>query len=86
MGVYTVTGSASGMGHAVAEKLRAAGHRVIGVDIKDADVVAVCQLPKVAQAPATRYPLPVLATWTERCWPLASARPAARLTRNGSWR
>ncbi len=40
MGVYAVTGSASGMGYAVAEKLRAAGHRVIGVDLKDADVVA----------------------------------------------
>ncbi|SOJ55058.1 3-alpha-hydroxysteroid dehydrogenase/carbonyl reductase [Mycobacterium simulans] len=45
MGVYTVTGSASGMGHAVAEKLRAAGHRVIGVDIKDADVVADLSTP-----------------------------------------
>lgn len=40
MGVYAVTGSASGMGHAVAEKLRAAGHTVIGVDLEDADVVA----------------------------------------------
>lgn len=40
MGVYAVTGSASGMGRAVADKLRAAGHTVIGVDIKEADVVA----------------------------------------------
>jgi NAD(P)-dependent dehydrogenase (short-subunit alcohol dehydrogenase family) len=40
MGIYVVTGSASGMGYAAAEKLRAAGHRVIGVDIKKADVVA----------------------------------------------
>ncbi len=46
MGGYAVTGSASGMGHAVAEKLRAAGHRVIGVDIKDADVVADLSTPK----------------------------------------
>lgn len=45
MGVYAVTGSASGMGHAVAEKLRAAGHRVIGVDIRDADVVADLSSP-----------------------------------------
>lgn len=40
MGVYAVTGSASGMGKQVAEKLRGAGHRVIGVDIKEADIVA----------------------------------------------
>jgi NAD(P)-dependent dehydrogenase (short-subunit alcohol dehydrogenase family) len=40
MGVYAVTGSASGMGKAAADKLRAAGHTVIGVDIKDADIVA----------------------------------------------
>jgi NAD(P)-dependent dehydrogenase (short-subunit alcohol dehydrogenase family) len=40
MGTYVVTGSASGMGYAAAERLRAAGHSVIGVDIKEADVVA----------------------------------------------
>jgi NAD(P)-dependent dehydrogenase (short-subunit alcohol dehydrogenase family) len=40
VGVYAVTGSASGMGRAVADKLRAAGHTVIGVDVKEADVVA----------------------------------------------
>lgn len=40
MGTYLVTGSASGMGYAVAERLRADGHSVTGVDIKDADVVA----------------------------------------------
>lgn len=40
MGTYAVTGSASGMGAKVAEKLRAAGHTVIGVDVKDAEVVA----------------------------------------------
>ncbi|VEG54953.1 NAD-dependent epimerase/dehydratase [Mycolicibacterium aurum] len=40
MGTYVVSGSASGMGRAVAERLVAAGHSVIGVDIKDADVVA----------------------------------------------
>ncbi len=45
MGVYAVTGSASGMGHAVASKLGSAGHRVIGVDIKDADVVADLSTP-----------------------------------------
>jgi NAD(P)-dependent dehydrogenase (short-subunit alcohol dehydrogenase family) len=40
MGSYAVTGSASGMGRAVADKLRAAGHTVIGVDLRDAEVTA----------------------------------------------
>lgn len=40
MGVYAVTGAASGMGRAVADKLIAQGHRVIGVDIQDSDIVA----------------------------------------------
>lgn len=40
MGTYAVTGSASGMGRQAAEKLRGSGHRVIGVDIHDAEVVA----------------------------------------------
>lgn len=40
MGVYAVTGSASGMGASVVAKLTALGHRVIGVDIAGADVVA----------------------------------------------
>ncbi|EID13269.1 SDR family oxidoreductase [Mycolicibacterium phlei] len=34
MGVYVVSGSSSGMGLQAAEKLRAAGHTVIGVDVK----------------------------------------------------
>ncbi|MGB3696910.1 MAG: SDR family oxidoreductase [Gordonia sp. (in: high G+C Gram-positive bacteria)] len=40
MGTYVVTGSASGMGQASAQRLREDGHRVIGVDLADADVVA----------------------------------------------
>ncbi|WP_016906066.1 SDR family oxidoreductase [Streptomyces xiaopingdaonensis] len=40
MGTHVVTGSASGMGAASAARLREAGHRVIGVDLGDADVVA----------------------------------------------
>jgi NAD(P)-dependent dehydrogenase (short-subunit alcohol dehydrogenase family) len=40
MGVYAVTGSASGMGHEVAQRLCDAGHIVIGVDLKQADVIA----------------------------------------------
>ncbi|WP_101948867.1 SDR family oxidoreductase [Mycobacterium sp. 3519A] len=45
MGVYAVTGSASGMGRQAAEKLKAAGHTVIGVDVKEADVVADLSTP-----------------------------------------
>jgi NAD(P)-dependent dehydrogenase (short-subunit alcohol dehydrogenase family) len=37
---YAVTGAASGMGEAVARQLRAAGHRVIDVDIREATVTA----------------------------------------------
>jgi nucleoside-diphosphate-sugar epimerase len=37
VGTYAVTGSASGMGGAVAARLRAHGHTVIGVDIQPAD-------------------------------------------------
>ena len=40
MGTYVVTGSASGMGRQAALKLRADGHTVIGVDLRDAEVVA----------------------------------------------
>ncbi|MEB3048249.1 SDR family oxidoreductase [Mycolicibacter sp. MYC123] len=45
MGVYAVTGSASGMGKQAADKLRAAGHTVIGVDLREADVVANLSTP-----------------------------------------
>lgn len=37
---YVVTGAASGIGRATTEKLRAEGRTVVGVDIKDADIVA----------------------------------------------
>jgi NAD(P)-dependent dehydrogenase (short-subunit alcohol dehydrogenase family) len=40
VGVYAVTGAASGMGKAVAERLVAAGHVVLGVDIERAEVTA----------------------------------------------
>lgn len=40
-----LTGSASGMGAATRTRLEAAGHRVIGVDLHDADVVADLSTP-----------------------------------------
>ena len=52
MGTYAVTGSASGMGQAVAARLRANGHTVIGVDIKDADIVADLSTPAGRRAAA----------------------------------
>lgn len=50
MSTFVVTGSASGMGAASAERLRAAGHRVIGVDLRSADVVADLGTPGGRQA------------------------------------
>ncbi len=38
--IAMVTGSASGIGLAITELLRARGHRVIGVDLRDAEVIA----------------------------------------------
>ena len=40
MGIYAVTGSASGIGAATVTRLRADGHRVILVDIQQADIQA----------------------------------------------
>lgn len=45
MGTYAVTGSGSGMGEAVVERLRGSGHTVITVDLRDADVVADLSTP-----------------------------------------
>ena len=52
MGVYAVTGSASGMGHQVAQKLCNAGHTVLGVDIKQADITADLSTAEGRQAAA----------------------------------
>ncbi|MGW0044309.1 SDR family oxidoreductase [Rhodococcus sp. NPDC003348] len=54
MGVYAVTGSASGMGNAVVERLTAAGHTVVGVDIAGADVVADLSTPEGRRAAAEK--------------------------------
>ncbi len=40
MGVVAVTGSAGGIGGAIRARIEAAGHRVIGVDVRDAEVIA----------------------------------------------
>jgi NAD(P)-dependent dehydrogenase (short-subunit alcohol dehydrogenase family) len=45
MGTYAVTGAASGMGAEVVSRLRADGHAVITVDLRDADVVADLSTP-----------------------------------------
>src|SRR5438067_13159352 len=50
MGTIVVTGSASGMGATTSARLSRGGHRVIGVDLKDADVVADLSLPEGRQA------------------------------------
>ena len=40
MGTYAISGSASGMGAATRSRLEAAGHRVIGIDLRDEEVCA----------------------------------------------
>ena len=40
MGTIAITGSASGIGLATRQRLEAEGHRVIGVDLRDAEVIA----------------------------------------------
>ena len=46
MGTYAISGSASGMGRETAHRLRGDGHTVIGVDVKDADIVADLSTPR----------------------------------------
>lgn len=58
MGVYVVTGAASGMGQQAATKLKAQGHTVIAVDLKEGDVVADLSTPDGRRAAADQ----VLAT------------------------
>ncbi len=46
MGTICITGSASGMGAATTARLRDKGHTVIGVDVRDADIVADLGTPE----------------------------------------
>ena len=46
MGTYTVTGTASGMGAATRSRLLAAGHRVIGIDLREADIEVDLSTPE----------------------------------------
>lgn len=50
MGVIAVTGSASGMGRATVDLLSSRGHSVIGVDQRDADIVADLGTPEGRRA------------------------------------
>jgi NAD(P)-dependent dehydrogenase (short-subunit alcohol dehydrogenase family) len=43
---YVVTGSAGGIGRAAVDRLRADGHRVFGVDVRDADLLADLSTPE----------------------------------------
>lgn len=54
MGTIALTGSASGIGAATAARLRAAGHRVIGIDLRDADVACDLGTPEGRDAAVTR--------------------------------
>lgn len=40
MGVVAVTGSAGGIGGAIRARIEQAGHRVVGIDVRDAEVIA----------------------------------------------
>lgn len=49
MGTFAITGTASGIGAATKARMMKAGHRVIGVDLRDADVVANLSTPEGRQ-------------------------------------
>lgn len=54
MGTYVLTGGATGIGAAIKEKLRAQGHRVVIIDLKDGDYLADLGDPKARQATITK--------------------------------
>lgn len=45
MKTFAITGAASGIGRATRERLESAGHRVIGIDVQECDVVADLSTP-----------------------------------------
>lgn len=45
MGVVAVTGSAGGIGGAIRRRIESEGHRVVGVDVRDAEVTADLSTP-----------------------------------------
>jgi len=46
MGTYVITGGASGIGAAITLQLRAEGHRVLVVDLREADIIADLATPE----------------------------------------
>ncbi|HEY6611861.1 MAG TPA: 3-alpha-hydroxysteroid dehydrogenase, partial [Pseudomonas sp.] len=50
MPITAVSGSASGIGAAVCDALRAAGHQIIGIDRANAEVIADLSTPEGRQA------------------------------------
>lgn len=53
MGTIAITGAGSGIGAATVARLRSEGHTVIGVDLKDADVIADLGTPEGRQSAIT---------------------------------
>lgn len=81
MGTYAVTGSASGMGRQASEKLRAAGHTVIGVDLRDAEVLADLSTAQGRRAAADEVLTATGGDWTVRYWPPEWVRCPVRTPR-----
>jgi NAD(P)-dependent dehydrogenase (short-subunit alcohol dehydrogenase family) len=46
MGTIAITGSAGGIGSATRERLEKEGHRVIGIDVRDAEIIADLATPE----------------------------------------
>ena len=80
MGVYAVTGSASGMGLKVAQKLCDAEHTVIGVDLKQADIVADLSTGEGRRAAIDRVLAASGQTGRRRASGRSRARPGRRPT------
>jgi NAD(P)-dependent dehydrogenase (short-subunit alcohol dehydrogenase family) len=54
MGTYVLTGGATGIGAAIKEKLRAQGHRVVIIDLKEGDYLADLGDPKARKSVITK--------------------------------